>query len=515
LGRGRAAVVFRSLDDQGRTTARKVFDSGPLTCLIQYTFLGAPNPYAWCEHAVQAAILRRRILAPLVRHWFGDRLQVSEGWNVDWNRDLNAWQLHTRFIDGRPPYLHQPLSQSGEGEVRELVTEILEPLQQHLIEAGFDGQVWQAGLGNPVALTNFLRVTTGARATWAWIDLESGVPALFPAHLPSLWRFYLPRALRYGRPLFDDVDVPKLGQWLGERRMELARTLDPATLEGIERDVAALGYHQERWRGMSRFERSLNSQHAKGRIDAAGRAYFSKRPLRWYLHEAARAGRGVSRRLGHKVSKAFKRCMAFPWQKLVAGTGSFILSSRFRARSAQQFVEARVKRWQVRGQLSARDAELITNNRGRHESSVYLADFAVHLCIKPLVKSFEYIIAPALLAAGTIDEVTLGLIWLSGGSVGRTLYTGGRVVQNFLSGRELPMTSFWVGLLPVIGNLAFPLQIVRSSKEKDDLMARFILYDGFAAIGRKCPIWGGRDTLTEHRFNRVPDRMIPRGGHRN
>ena len=62
LGSGRAGVVFKSEDDQGRITARKVFDSDALTRAVQYLFLGSPNPYAWCVHAVQAAMLRRRIL---------------------------------------------------------------------------------------------------------------------------------------------------------------------------------------------------------------------------------------------------------------------------------------------------------------------------------------------------------------------------------------------------------------------------------------------------------------------
>ena len=45
---------------------------------------------------------------------------------------------------------------------------------------------------------------------WVWIDMESGVPALFPLSPLALFRFYLPRALRYGRPMFDDIDIPRL-----------------------------------------------------------------------------------------------------------------------------------------------------------------------------------------------------------------------------------------------------------------------------------------------------------------
>ena len=78
LGSGRSGVVFKSEDARGRITARKVFDSDALTRAVQYLFLGAPNPYAWSEHAIQSAMLRRRILAPLVRHWLGDLLRVGD-----------------------------------------------------------------------------------------------------------------------------------------------------------------------------------------------------------------------------------------------------------------------------------------------------------------------------------------------------------------------------------------------------------------------------------------------------
>ena len=120
LGAGRSALVFKSADPQGRVTARKVFESGALTRAVQYLFLGAPNPYAWCEHAVQAAILRRRILAPLVRHWLDGRMRVAEGWSVDWNAEHKAWQLHTEFVDGAPPTLHHPMNRRGAEEVDEL-----------------------------------------------------------------------------------------------------------------------------------------------------------------------------------------------------------------------------------------------------------------------------------------------------------------------------------------------------------------------------------------------------------
>jgi hypothetical protein len=508
LGVGRAAIVFKSTDETGHVTARKVFTSTALTRLVQSVFLGSPNPYAWCEHAVQAAILRRRILAPLVDTWTGGRMRVAAGLNVDWSREHQAWQLHTEFSPGRPPALHHPLCPDGAGEVEEL-QRWMRRLAWHLRSAGFDGQVWQAGLGNPVALANFLlEEDSSGKRTWAWIDLESGVPALFPAHLPSLWRFYLPRAIRYGRPLFDDVNVVRLEAWLKAQRPQLVRELGPATVEGIERDVAALGYHQDAWRSMPRLTRSVRSQLAKDRITPAQARSYERAPLRWYTREAWRAARGLTRHAKHELAKLGRALARVPWGKCARGLANFLSSHRYRTTLAERFVDSRLTLWRKRGQLSQTQAERLRNQLGREESSVYLADFGVHLAIKPFVKSTEYLLCPALYAAGVIDAVTLSLVWMSGGSVGRTAYTAGRMIQNLLRGRELPWTALWVGLFPVLGNLAFPLQIVRSGREDEDTIARFLLYDGCSVIGRRIPIWGGPDTLTEHWINHWPDRLV-------
>ena len=76
----------------------------------------------------------------------------------------------------------------------------------------------------------------------------------------------------------------------------------------------------------------------------------------------------------------------------------------------------------------------------------------------------------------------------------------------------LSLVSLVVGTVPVFGNLAYPLQLVASGRGEKDILAQFILYDGFAAAGQALPIWGGKDTLTEHIVNRLPDRLIPRHG---
>ena len=89
------------------------------------------------------------------------------------------------------------------------------------------------------------------------------------------------------------------------------------------------------------------------------------------------------------------------------------------------------------------------------------------------------------------------------------LYTGGRLIQATLQGREKPWAALVTGMSPVIGNPAYPIQSVYSSIGRHHDLARFIIDDAFSLFGQKVPIWGGRDTLTEHVCNRLPIALLP------
>ncbi|MBF2004875.1 MAG: hypothetical protein IGS49_05265, partial [Chlorogloeopsis fritschii C42_A2020_084] len=39
-------------------------------------------------------------------------------------------------------------------------------------------------------------------------------------------------------------------------------------------------------------------------------------------------------------------------------------------------------------------------------------------------------------------------------------------------------------------------------------VAQFIVYDFFTTIGARIPVWGGKDTLTEHFFNGWAEKII-------
>lgn len=500
LGRGRSGVVYVSLAAEGFPTARKVFGSHGMTKWVQYALLGAPNPYVWNEDAIRCAHLRREILAELVEGWFDGELYVagSHGWS--WNDGAKAFELRTQLVDGTPADLRHPLRGPDDTHFERLRGFILPRLQARLIEAGFDGMVWQAGKGNPVAFNNFLLERHGSMGPrrWAWIDLESGVPALAPLDPTALFGFYLPRSWQFRRPLFDDVDTDRVRSYVmaGEWRRDV--------LDRVEE----LDFRQARWKSQPRVARSVGYRAARGELTEEQASWYRSRPVRWYSRELVLAARKVPRSIATRARAGFRWIARLPWKALPAATARFVVSQRYRAELARAFAERRIDAWSDRDQMSDPDAEHLRSHLDQEESATYLTDFGVHLAIKPFVKGFEYWVCPMLYALGFLTEGWLALVMLAAGPAARSLYTGGRIVQNAFAGKERPWTALALGTVPLVGNFAFPIQLLRSSRHDEDDLARFLLYDGFARMGAAIPIWGGEDTLTEHRFNRLANYIV-------
>lgn len=505
LGRGRSGVVHYGRDREGRELATKTFEAHGLTKLIQWVFLGAPNPYLWCKDAVACAALRRQILAELVPHWLGPRASVATAYGHHWNEELRTHELDTAFVAGRAPTLHHPRRMDAE-EARDLVRNIMRPLQARLLESGFDGLVWQAGKGNPVALNNFLRLDEDNGAGhWAWIDLESGVPALFPLNPLALLLFYLPRAFRY-RPMFDDVDTVRLRSHLYSP--ELCNNMAPVSHARLLNLVDELELHQRRWKSLGRYERAIGYRLARGELSEERAEWYRQHPLRWYAHEGWGALRKAPRKALRLLAKVVGCLTIIPYRRIARGLMRFLSSQRYRYALSRRQVSRRIQAWETRGQMNGRDARFLRSHLATEESSSYLCDFGVHLAIKPFVKATELWLFPMLFAMGFVSQGTLALVLLLGGPAARTLYTSGRLIQAMLRKRERPWAALVVGVFPVFGNFAYPFQIAWSSTEDGDDLARFILYDGFATMGAHLPIWGGQDTLTEHFLNRLPDAVI-------
>jgi hypothetical protein len=161
----------------------------------------------------------------------------------------------------------------------------------------------------------------------------------------------------------------------------------------------------------------------------------------------------------------------------------------------------RVGVWEMRKCLAPAEAQALRDHARHDSSSEYLTDFGVHLAIKPLDMIAQYTLGPALLATG--HYIAAGILMTLGGILGRTAYTLGRLIQQAFRRERLPWVALIVGFLPVIGTLAYPLQLLYRA-ERHNRLAQFIVHDAFAMIGQAVPIWGGRDSLTEHWCNRLP-----------
>ena len=92
----------------------------------------------------------------------------------------------------------------------------------------------------------------------------------------------------------------------------------------------------------------------------------------------------------------------------------------------------------------------------------------MHIAIKPFVKLSVLIFVPILLANSTITLVQAGVIGVVSGALARTCYTGWRIFHSALSSQSRkPWVAFFVAMVPVVGNLAFPVEFVYRSREED------------------------------------------------
>ena len=210
LGAGRSGQVFEEVTPDGRRLACKVFLPDRASSLVNTVLMGAVNPYRWDKHAVACAVLRRRILEPLVRWWFDDKVRLPATDGARWFDESLAFELRAELIEGRHAMLRHPLAGEAKHEVDDLVNEVLRPLQQHLDESGFDGLLWQAGRGNPVAAANFMRDLTdtaaiehGARRAIVEGWHPAGPHVVVPADVRSAGSTLVARvpAERFGGPL--------------------------------------------------------------------------------------------------------------------------------------------------------------------------------------------------------------------------------------------------------------------------------------------------------------------------
>ena len=504
IGQGRSAKVYLALSKDGKQLAQKIFTGEGLSKLILFILTGSANPYTWCASAMETAHARRTILAILCKYWFGDKLRLPKTDSWGWNDELKAYELKAELIDGSHAPLLNPLEEEGDSHYSELINTVMKPLQSYLRDSGFDGLVWQAGKGNPVAPPNFmLERSDGKTRRWVWIDLESGLPALFAINPLATLFYYLPKSYKHGAWLFDHVDVDRLAVYLKENRDGIIAATSKKDYQLIEKYFTVLCAEQKKWHSIKRFQRTIQYHRSQNVISEEQASYYWSRPLRWKMKNIVLLI-GLIRNKVIKLSRSiYSKLASFNYRRLFRRIFRYAFSTRFRWGVARWYLARRIRRWVSRKQLSAEIGKALKSQLKADEISAFLTDFSVHIAIKPFVKLFTLLVITVLLSNGLISVGGAGLIAISSGSIARTIYTGWRMLHSLQKkNAHRPWLALLIGVIPVFGNLAFPIELVYRSTAKDQLLGKFIVYDILTQVGAKIPIWGGEDSSFEHFTNR-------------
>lgn len=514
VGAGRSAQVYRVRLLSGGEAALKVFRADGAARAIQNVVLGHPNPYAWSPDACETAHRRRRVLSALSRALLAPGLRVASSLGVVRDEASGRLALLTEWAEGRPPRLRGPYSlEQSERELAAL-RRAMRAFQGLARASGMVGMLWQAGWGNPVAANNFLLApgADDADPSVTWIDLESAYPPLASPSPWALLRCYLPRslasALRRGQPLFDDVDLPRLRRFLAAQDARLAERLGPVEREALREDVEALGAAQARWKAVGRLAGQIAWRETSGA--------FSPAQAAWYrAHRVRFAGRVLGEALGAVLRLPFRGLGAAaralvalrPWQRLRA-LGAFYVSDAARQRTIDAYVDARLADWRARGQLAPDAAQELAAEQRAPSSRHLLADLLCQsLGTIPFSEALRAT-AAVLLVRGHVDPVVGGFVAASPGSVTRPLYALIRLVvgrARWAHALALPLSA-----APLVGKAAYcvPLALRGARTGREGHLGAFLFYDTLSRLGRHVPLWGGRDTATEHFTNATLGRLL-------
>src|SRR5690606_6169144 len=156
-----------------------------------------------------------------------------------------------------------------------LKQEVMKPLREKLIESGFDGLVWQAGKGNPVGASNFMvEQHNNGTHQLIWIELESGLPALFSLNPLSTLFYYLPMRITHRGGPFDHVDTAKLSNYVEQHKDRIIESLGAETWQAMRSDIESLTKTQSQWTSLSRHRKSLYYAASQGKVSPEEKAYY-------------------------------------------------------------------------------------------------------------------------------------------------------------------------------------------------------------------------------------------------
>jgi hypothetical protein len=170
----------------------------------------------------------------------------------------------------------------------------------------------------------------------------------------------------------------------------------------------------------------------------------------------------------------------------------FCVSSRFQSEYGRMVIRSRIESWRRQHRLSDQAENALKQQLESPAIEEYVRGFGLHVGLKltlPIVMPLKVGGAAASLASGNPFYFLFMLMLVP---ILRTCIT----IWRMLVSRQ-PVAGFrqaiLVGLLPVVGSLAFPVQM--SARFTD--LSLFLMRDFASRLGCSLPIYGGKDSRTE------------------
>ena len=305
VARSIASLVV--LDPQ-RGTATKVYRPPLLVRLIYWLAFQAKFPYDSNRQSLVAGYFRRQIACLLTTHRFGKDL-VAPVTAID--RVQGEFHFVTKYVPGEV------------ADNDEVAKSFLSQVSETFAAAGLS--VWQVNPRNPHAHTNLIRTAEGS---FKIIDLESAIVT------PFLGKGQWMSAFKSGNiPVFDDIDFPRLRNYISTNEQALKISLGPNGLTEL--------------------------RHATNHAEQAISSWKDSEPRIW--------GRLISRTYKLLNWKAF-------FQNRVRGLAGA-------DRAAEVFLSTGIDRWEREGRLEPSEATALRDQISSSEARDVIHHLGAHLAL--------------------------------------------------------------------------------------------------------------------------------------
>lgn len=174
---------------------------------------------------------------------------------------------------------------------------------------------------------------------------------------------------------------------------------------------------------------------------------------------------------------------------------------RYQTFVGKRYLRRSIRRWKNEQRIAPERAAFLSGQVSDQEITAYARGMALHLVLKPLTP----LIVPAKVG-GFAAALATGSMWFL---LPWLILPMARVMITYFNWlqadrRVRHAEAFLVSCLPLLGSLAFPIQMFASRPE----LASFLLRDLASKLGRKLPVYGGKDSRTELFMISLADRLI-------